>query len=308
VYIAPNAIVAVRLSQRKTSRIPKILKHFNILLCNDALPCRISRYTAILMTSDFGTNGSSFNAQRQQPQLASRQSNMKSTASFLTAPATYGPRSSVDRLPLPIRSGISPESWVPYDVAGSTFFVGNANGPSASNRADLVLGKAGGDHNSISRVRPPSIPQSTAVRTTNSSFDLLELPNQPAPRRISPLIGPRPQPPDKSPSPTITSDTGSRFIPFARSSSILVHSGFWNILSAINNGSRFYTSALMSSPTQLASARRDQEQEFDTGRGSAERPPTGANIRAITSTSRGSESIQKRKVSADMIGNPRQFA
>lgn len=105
-------------------------------------------------------------------------------------------------------------------------------------------------------------------------------------------------------------------VPLAQSSSILAHSGFWDLLSA--TGSRFYSPSKIE--TRVKGAREEQKHKVRTeriGKGIASKPvgskepvEGGVGIYAARGGEEDERKVakEKRRVSKDLIGEPRAFA
>ena len=141
--------------------------------------------------------------------------------------------------PIPITSPLSknpldspPLAWIPYSPPqsrGSTFFVPTGSGSqrlgNPTPRSPLA--------NSTFR------PQSILLPSSPVTQDPFPLPPVPSPHNITYAPAPSPSrlPPGARPSPPLASQTK---LPLAQSSSIMLHSGFWDLLSAATaRGSRF---------------------------------------------------------------------
>ncbi|GAA5940938.1 serine/threonine-protein kinase [Sporobolomyces koalae] len=173
---------------------------------------------------------------------------------------------------------------------------------------------------------PDSIAYSPRPRTnstffvpTGSQSPSVPLPDLPFPRSILLSSPTRPSPvhePLASSPPAVSFQppTFSSRVPLPQSSSILLHGGFWDLLSA--TGSRFY------SPSKIAT--RQQQAEDDAkmkvkteriGKGIASKPTDprqaieGGNVHGTPGIAQDTGSTrQKRRVSKDMVGQPRAFA
>ncbi|GAA6001450.1 serine/threonine-protein kinase [Rhodotorula paludigena] len=200
-----------------------------------------------------------------------------------------------------LASGVDPPSgWIPFVAPprGSTFFVGRGQ---VQQRQVSYLG--------ASRPLPSQDEQTSFMPPRN-------LPAQPAPHpaHIPPTAPPfasmsrsPPRQTHKLPDPPPA--TNSR-LPLPTSSSILVHSGFWDLLAA--TGSRFY------SPTKIAmgvangpatpfsplSAAGNASDPFAKAMGAAAMGARSAPMPRQDDL----RSRQKKRISVDMVGKPIRFA
>jgi hypothetical protein len=111
--------------------------------------------------------------------------------------------------------------------------------------------------------------------------------------------------------------TTSTKVPLAQSSSILAHSGFWDLLSA--TGSRFYSPSKINTRVQGANEEKKLKVKTERiGKGIASKPlgakegvmgGGGGGSREELEGLEGKKSEkEKRRVSKDLIGAPRAFA
>lgn len=179
-----------------------------------------------------------------------------------------------------------PHDYIPYASPtierGSTFFVGGSGTQLyAPKRPPLPIPPS---PNSSPSPPAPPFTSSTAYSPPSS------------PQRLPPGAMPSRSPPPPTPATTK--------VPLSTSSSIMVHSGFWNILSA--TGSRFY-SAVPALPATLG------EDDVDGGYlGLAEGQQGGRTVlarerRGVTSPALAGEVTRKKRISVDMIGRPGNF-
>lgn len=236
-------------------------------------------------------------------------------------PHTYGPSSTILRTPAspnahdayPYQSPAvipttpQPELWIPYAPAqtrGSTFFV-RGSGTQAREAPQQSRPR-------ITTAARPPLPTPQAQKplpfTSSTSFSPptspRALPAGASPSHAAPAIAPQKLParrvPPPSHSPPVANSTATTKVPLASYSSILVHSGFWNILAA--TGSRFYGAP----PGRV-------EDTFDQGylglNAGAAKGPIGDSRRAVTSpVVCGNEAVRKKRVAVGMIGRPTGFA
>lgn len=211
--------------------------------------------------------------------------------------ATYGPSSSFlprsDPEPLLPSRAIAPDTWIPYVQPtvgrGSTFFVGGSGTLGARRDARPLVLPPGYGGAAMGPARP-SGPNFAAVADAPPPSPVtgwmpggMRTPSSPRPLNpISERASSRAHGPTSPSLPTVTTK-----VPLASSSSILVHSGFWNILAA--TGSRFY-----GSPLALV------DNDVD--------PVAGGARRAVTSPILGSEAVRKKRISVNMISKPAGFA
>lgn len=227
-------------------------------------------------------------------------------------PASYGPSSTI-RPPSSAQVGSNapgqaygagaegpPTSshWIPYQsptvARGSTFFVGSGT------QRLLPLGVE-------PRTKRPPLPPIPTMATPASP------PVFTPSTTYSPPLSPKALPAGARalpPTPALPRATQTK-VPIGTSSSIMVHSGFWNILAA--TGSRFYSVA----PAFPATLGEEGGDRLDSGylnlgggvaNGSAGRQPTPmAQRRGITSPTLVGEVTRKKRVSIDMIGRPGGF-
>ena len=205
--------------------------------------------------------------------------------------------------PIPITSPHSenpfdspPLAWIPYSPPqsrGSTFFVPTGSGSqrlgNPTPRSPLA--------NSTFR------PQSILLPSPQLTQDPFPLPPVPSPHNITYAPAPSPSrlPPGARPSPPLASQTK---LPLAQSSSIMLHSGFWDLLSAATaRGSRFYSPSKIN--TRVEGAKQDAKLKVRTeriGKGIASTP---VNAKEPV---QAEEDKMKRRISKDMVGEPRAFA
>lgn len=228
----------------------------------------------------------------------------------LPYPNSYGPSSTIKpqkpvgsqsppqnahaAFPYPNASGPPPNEWIPYASPtigrGSTFFVGGSG-------TQLYAPK-----------RPPlptPPPQKSPSPTANAP-----LPPFTSRTAYSPPHSPQRLPPGAMPSRSPPQQTtATTKVPLSTTSSIMVHSGFWNILSA--TGSRFYGAA-PAFPATLG------EEDFDgeyLGLGDGQqgggqqggRAALATDRRGVTSPALAGEVARKKRISIDMIGRPGNF-
>ena len=234
-------------------------------------------------------------------------------------PHTYGPSSTILRAPAspnaheayPYQQAATPtappqpELWIPYAPAqtrGSTFFVrgSGTQSPTAqaarqrvstATRPPLPTPKVQKPlpFTSSTSFAPPTSPRALPAGASPSHASQPTSPPKLPPRRIAP---PSHGPP--------VANSATTKVPLASYSSILVHSGFWNILAA--TGSRFYGAP----PGRV-------EDTFDQGylglNAGASKGPIGDTRRAVTSpVVSGNEAVRKKRVGVGMIGRPTGFA
>lgn len=167
----------------------------------------------------------------------------------------------------------------------------------ARNRPSLPVGMSGRSNDSNTTIMNDAFERHFPER------DLLpDEPPRPLPRLPARVLGPRPQPPSKIIAPPSPVATPTR-LPFIQSSSILVHSGFWNILAA--TGSRFYgMTGGNILPQPVVDDREDVFDEGYLGLKAAESRRAVTNPTSINAA----VAVQKKRVSIDQIGRPREFA
>ncbi|GAA5967217.1 hypothetical protein JCM3765_001740 [Sporobolomyces pararoseus] len=212
--------------------------------------------------------------------------------------------------------GATSPTWIDYSPppglgtrlgGGSTFFFPTGSGSRLASNS------------------PPTTPQQALPDLPFPRSILLPSPSHKPPQQL-PLSSPQPSRPRPAPTsltyapdlprPTLPpSMQTTTKVPLAQSSSILAHSGFWDLLSA--TGSRFYSPSKIN--TRVQGAREDAKMKVKTeriGKGIASKPvgskePIQGGI--LLSTHEGDTSgrrveKEKRRISKDLIGEPRAFA
>ena len=199
--------------------------------------------------------------------------------------AVYGGRAPPD----PFDWSLSQQQHDAPDSRGGTFFV-SGSGTQRLGAAPARPGLAFAQ-DAPTFARHEQQPQQLPTFNDNTSYSPPRTPQQ-----LPPGARPLPTPPQRqAPKPSSPSPPSTR-IPLATSSSILLHSGFWQILSA--SGSRFLTSA--PSPAVVAP-------QFPPGFGEdLERPYLPSPVRQGPAGKQSNLKKNKR-ISVDMVGSPRGF-
>ncbi|BGP40444.1 hypothetical protein JCM10449v2_004406 [Rhodotorula kratochvilovae] len=198
----------------------------------------------------------------------------------------------------------SPPLFIPYAAPprGSTFFV--------SGSGTVRLG--GGARAGLRGPRPLPVPP-TRTPVANDPLGVQTPPPAPyipsasAPFRHSPPSAPSPLSPGAFPGAPPSPPNAISKVPLPTSSGILVHSGFWDLLAA--TGSRFYSPSRLQmgvtngAPTPFSPAPGGSDPFAREMGAAAQQLGGGAGAAAPGRTPR-----QKKRISVDMIGRPKDFA